>query len=81
MERSYQAPLWPWECVYQISIEFGKGLNILFGGDKIMNSAPGVVYTGKSFNYSRVSIPINLGFTTNPARSRYSNIFGNAITE
>ena len=61
-------------------IEFGMGPNVLFGGKNIVNSAL-VIAAGKSFNYSGVSIPVNLVFTTNPAGNRYSIIFGYAIAE
>jgi hypothetical protein len=58
--------------------EFGMGPNVLFGGEKGVNPAL-VVAVGKSFNYSGVSIPINLVLTTSPSGNRYSLIFGYAI--
>jgi hypothetical protein len=61
-------------------IEFGMGPNLLFGGEKLIYSAL-VIAVGKSFNYSGVSIPINLVFTTNPAGNRFSLIFGYAIAD
>ena len=60
-------------------IEFGMGPNLLFDGDKV-NSAL-VLALGKSFNYSGVSIPINLVFVTNPEGNRISVIFGYAIAK
>ncbi|NQV17951.1 MAG: hypothetical protein HQ534_05345 [Armatimonadetes bacterium] len=60
-------------------IEFGMGPNLLFDGDKV-NSAL-VMALGKSFNYSGVSIPINLVFVTNPDGNRFSVIFGYAIAK
>lgn len=59
--------------------EFGMGPNLLFDGDKV-NSAL-VMAIGKSFNYSGVSIPINLVFVTNPDGNRFSVIFGYAIAK
>ncbi len=61
-------------------IEFGMGPNLLFGGDKGVNSSL-VLAFGKSFNYSGVSIPINLVFATSPAGNRFSLIFGYAIAK
>ena len=61
-------------------IEFGMGPNILLGGEKVVNTAL-VLAVGKSFNYSGVSIPINLVFATNPAGNRVSVIFGYAIAK
>jgi len=61
-------------------IEFGMGPNLLFGGDNIVNSSL-VLALGKSFNYSGVSIPINVVFATNPAGNRVSLIFGYAIAK
>ena len=60
--------------------EFGMGPNILLGGEKVVNTAL-VLAVGKSFNYSGVSIPINLVFATNPAGNRVSVIFGYAIAK
>jgi len=61
-------------------IEFGMGPNVLIGGEKAINPAL-VLAIGKSFNYSGVSIPINLVFATNPAGNRVSLIFGYAIAK
>jgi len=61
-------------------IEFGMGPNIFFGGEDVINSAL-VLALGKSFNYSGVSIPINLVFATNPAGNRVSVIFDYAIAK
>jgi hypothetical protein len=61
-------------------IEFGMGPNLLFGGEKIVNSSL-VLAVGKSFNYSGVSIPVNLVYATNPAGNRISVIFGYAIAK
>lgn len=61
-------------------IEFGMGPNLLYGGGDEVNSAL-VMAIGKSFNYSGVSIPINLVFVTNPDGNRFSVIFGYAIAK
>ena len=61
-------------------IEFGMGPNLLIGGEKVINPAL-VLALGKSFNYSGVSLPINLVFATNKAGNRVSLIFGYAIAE
>jgi len=61
-------------------IEFGMGPNLLIGGEKVINPAL-VLALGKSFNYSGVSIPINLVFATNKAGNRVSLIFGYAIAK
>jgi hypothetical protein len=58
-------------------IEFGMGPNGLYNGDEINSSL--VLALGKSFNYSGVSIPINLVYATNPESDRFSIIFGYAI--
>jgi hypothetical protein len=57
-----------------------KGMepNLLVGGEDVIYSAL-VIAAGKSFNYSGVSIPINLVYTTNPVGNRFSIIFGYAI--
>jgi len=60
-------------------IEFGMGPNGLFTGDDVNSSL--VLALGKSFNYSGVSIPINLVFATNPDGNRFSVIFGYAIAK
>lgn len=61
-------------------VEFGLGPNVIFGGKKGVNTSL-VVAVGKSFNYSGVSIPVNLAFATSPAGNRISVIFGYAIAE
>lgn len=61
-------------------MEFGMGPNLLLGGEKVINTSL-VLALGKSFNYSGVSIPINLVFATNPAGNRFSVIFGYAIAK
>jgi hypothetical protein len=61
-------------------IEFGMGPNVLLGGEKVINTSL-VLALGKSFNYSGVSIPVNLVFATNPTGNRYSVIFGYAIAK
>lgn len=61
-------------------VEFGMGPNVLLGGEKVINTAL-VLAVGKSFNYSGVSIPVNLVFATNPAGNRVSVIFGYAIAK
>jgi len=55
------------------------GPNLLFGGEDIIHSSL-VLAVGKSFNYSGVSIPINLAYATNPDGNRISIIFGYAIS-
>lgn len=60
-------------------IEFGMGPNILFGEDSINSSL--MLAVGKSFNYSSVSIPLNLVYTFNPQGNRVSIIFGYAIAK
>jgi len=73
-------------------IEFGLGPNLMFGMnelEKIKEDGKKVdpilsaltVAVGKSINYSGVSIPINLVFTTNPKGNRISLIFGYAIAD
>jgi len=59
--------------------EFGMGPNLLYTGDDVNSSL--VMALGKSFNYSGVSIPINLVFARNPAGNRFSLIFGYAISK
>jgi hypothetical protein len=71
-------------------IEFGLGPNVMVGmkeleKDKELAKKTEPVLSaltiaiGKSINYSGVSIPINLVFTTNPKGNRISLIFGYAI--
>jgi len=60
-------------------IEFGMGPNGIYNGDDVISSL--VLALGKSFNYSGVSIPINLVFSTNPDGNRISVIFGYAIAK
>jgi len=66
-------------------IEFGLGPNALIGGKEVKKServqSSLMVALGKSINYSGVSIPINLVFTTNPKGNRFSLIFGYAIAK
>ena len=60
-------------------IEFGLGPNLLFteGG-----ANPALMATiGKSFNYSGVSIPINLVWVTNPDGNRIGIMIGYAIAK
>jgi hypothetical protein len=58
-------------------VEFGLGPNLLFAGK---GAETGLMATiGKSFDYSGVSIPINLVWVTNPAGNRMSIIVGYAI--
>lgn len=59
-------------------IEFGMGPNILIEEKKLINTAL-VIAVGKSFNYSSVSIPIDIAWTTNPDYNRVSLIIGYAI--
>ncbi|MFA6234285.1 MAG: hypothetical protein WC824_08890, partial [Bacteroidota bacterium] len=60
-------------------IEFGIGPNLLFAGD---GATPALMATiGKSFDYSGVSIPINLVWVTNPDGSRLGIIVGYAISD
>ncbi|KAA3618293.1 MAG: hypothetical protein D8M58_20535 [Calditrichaeota bacterium] len=75
-------------------IEFGIGPNVLIGltekkaegiGDPVkkktdLQSAL-TIAVGKSINYSGVSIPINLVYTTNPDGNRISVVFGYAIAK
>jgi len=60
-------------------IEFGMGPNGLYDGEDVNSSL--VLALGKNFNYSGVSIPINLVFATNPDSNRFSVIFGYAIAK
>jgi len=58
-------------------VEFGLGPNLLFAGK---GAETGLMATiGKSFDYSGVSIPINLVWVTNPEGNRMSIIVGYAI--
>ena len=59
--------------------EFGMGPNLLYTGEDVSSSL--VMALGKSFNYSGVSIPINLAFARNPSGNRVSLIFGYAIAK
>ena len=61
-------------------VEFGLGTNVLIGSEKVINPALAMAL-GKSFNYSRISIPITLVYATNKAGNRFSIIFGYAIAE
>jgi hypothetical protein len=58
-------------------IEFGMGPNALFGEQEIHSAL--ILAVGKSFDYSGVSIPINLAYTANPDGNRISIMFGYAI--
>ncbi|MBN1893043.1 hypothetical protein JW906_01040 [bacterium] len=58
-------------------IEFGLGPNILIGTENLHTSL--VIAFGKSFNYSGVSIPLNLVCATSPDGNRFSFIFGYAV--
>lgn len=58
-------------------VEFGMGPNAMAGKDEV-NSAL-VLAVGKSFNYSGVSIPLNIAYVTNPDGNRISLMFGYAI--
>ncbi|HEX9934483.1 MAG TPA: hypothetical protein VGB38_04740 [bacterium] len=60
--------------------EFGLGPNVLIGGDEGVYTAL-IASVGRSFNYSGVSIPLNLVCATSPKGNRYSIIFGYAITK
>lgn len=58
--------------------EFGMGPNLLFGGSKGANTAL-VLALGKTFDYSGVSIPVNIAFVTSPIGNRIGFIFGYAL--
>jgi hypothetical protein len=60
-------------------IEFGLGPNLLFGGEGAHTALMASI--GKSFNYSGVSIPINLVWVTNPDGNRIGVIVGYAIAK
>lgn len=60
-------------------IEFGMGPNVLFS--TMHEPATALMLTGgKSFDFSGVSIPVNLVFVTNPDGNRFAVIFGYAIS-
>jgi len=62
--------------------EFGMGPNLTFSkteDDDVEARTSLLLAFGKSFNYSGVSIPVNLAFTTSPQGNRVSLIFGYAI--
>ncbi len=60
-------------------IEFGLGPNLLFAGKGATTALMATI--GKSFNYSGVSIPINLVWVTNPDGNRFGIMVGYAIGE
>lgn len=60
-------------------IEFGLGLNLLLAGQGATTALMATI--GKSFNYSGVSIPINLVWVTNPDGNRFGIMVGYAIGE
>ncbi len=62
--------------------EFGMGPNLTVSktvDDEVEARTSLLLAIGKSFNYSGVSIPVNLAFTTSPQGNRVSLIFGYAI--
>jgi hypothetical protein len=59
-------------------IEFGMGPNALMSGKEEVHTAL-VIAVGKSFNYSGVSIPLNIAYATNPEGPRISLMFGYSI--
>ena len=63
----------------QNGFEYGMGPNVMAGKDNVASAL--VMAIGKSFNYSGVSIPVNLAFATNPAGNRISIIFGYAMAD
>jgi len=58
--------------------EFGVGPNLLFGGEKGMNSAL-VIAVGKMFDISGVGIPLNVALVTSPIGNRFAVMTGYAI--
>jgi hypothetical protein len=60
-------------------IEFGLGPNLLFAGEGAHTALMASI--GKSFDYSGVSIPINLVWVTNPDGNRIGLIVGYAIAK
>ncbi len=57
--------------------EFGMGPELMLGEDGIDSAL--VIGIGKTFDYSGVSIPVNLVFTRNNDGVRLTTIFGYAI--
>ncbi|MFZ1730903.1 MAG: hypothetical protein WBQ23_00605 [Bacteroidota bacterium] len=60
-------------------IEFGLGPNLLFAGQGASTALMATI--GKTFNYSGVSIPINLVWVTNPDGNRLGIVVGYAIAD
>jgi len=60
-------------------IEFGMGPNGLMSAPDEVHTAL-VLAVGKSFDYSGVSIPINIAYATNPEGNRISLMFGYSIS-
>ena len=63
-------------------IEFGMGPNVFFSktlDDQVEARSSLLMAVGKSINYGRVSIPVNIAYTTNPDGNRVSLVVGYAI--